>query len=86
MLWLVGQLPDDSAFAASLAGGAKYRPWTLERRLQAATVNLLYAANSQRAGKRSKPLITPPKPRKARQQSRVVRVADVARKRRVAGR
>jgi hypothetical protein len=45
-------------------------------------VNLLFAANNQRAGKRSRPLITPPKPRKARHQGRVVRVAQVAAQRR----
>jgi hypothetical protein len=70
---LVGQLSDASAFSASVRGGPEFRSWTLANTLLAASVNLLHGANSQRAGKKSKPLIQPPrqKPKK-----RIMRVAD----------
>jgi hypothetical protein len=61
VLLLVGQLPTESAYSASVRGGAEFRPWTPPLYLMAAVVNLLAAANRQRAGKRgSKPLIKPP--------------------------
>jgi hypothetical protein len=69
VLWLVGQLPPGSAFAASSRGGPEYRAWTPDLYLQAATVNLLHAANRQRAGKKTKePLVKAPsdKPRERR--------------------
>ncbi len=67
MLWLAGQLPDDSALHASLRGGREFRPWTLANTLRAAVVNQLYAANRQRAGKKpGKALVKPPEPRRAR--------------------
>ena len=75
VLMLVGQLPDTSAFAASARGGPEFRAWSVATSLQAATVNLLHAANIQRAGKKSfKPLVSPPQ-RKA--PKRVVRVAEL---------
>jgi hypothetical protein len=75
VLTLVGQLPDTSAFAGSLRGGPEFRSWTMANSLLVATANMLYAANQQRAGKKSiKPLIKPPKKAKKR---RVVRIADV---------
>ncbi len=62
---LAGQLPDDSALHAALRGGREFRPWTLANTLLAATVNQLYAANRQRAGKKpGKPPVTPPEARK----------------------
>jgi hypothetical protein len=80
MLWLVGQLPQSSAFAASVRGGAEFRPWTSELYVLAAIANLLQAANRQRAGKRrSEPVVKPPQPKKRRQQ-RVLSVAEIQRR------
>ena len=76
VLMLVGQLPPEAAFRASMQGGPDFRAWTPTAYLQAATVNLLNAANRQRAGKRSSgPLIKPPtqKPK-----ARVLSIADIA--------
>lgn len=88
---LVGQLPEESALSASRQGGPRYRPWTLQNHLLAATVNMLYAANRQRGGKPTKTMpIVPPKPTvKARQQQRkgrVVRIGSLPSARKVAGR
>lgn len=44
----------------------------------AATVNLLHNANGQRAGKRVKPLIEPPK---KKVKPRTVRIGDILRRR-----
>lgn len=75
VLMLVGQLPDTSAFAASVKGGPEFRAWSVTNSLLAANANLLHAANTQRAGKKSfKPLIAPPKKQAAK---RVLRVADI---------
>ena len=72
---LVGQLPDTSAFAASARGGPEFRAWSVTNSLLAANANLLHAANTQRAGKKSfKPLIKPPKKQAPK---RVLRVADI---------
>jgi hypothetical protein len=80
VLWLVGQLSQSSAFAASTRGGAEFRPWTSETYLLAAVVNLLNAANRQRAGKRgSQPLVKPPQPVQKRQPL-VLTVAEIARR------
>ena len=70
---LVGQLSDASAFSASVRGGPEFRSWTLANTLLAASVNLLHGANSQRAGKKSKPLIQPPRQKPMK---RSMRVAD----------
>jgi hypothetical protein len=78
VLWLVGQLPADSAFAASSRGGAEFRSWTPTLYLLAAVVNLLNAANRQRAGKRSnQPLVKPPTAQRA---PRVLTVAEIVRR------
>jgi hypothetical protein len=80
VLWLVGQLPQTSAFAASMRGGAVFRPWTSELYVLAAIANLLNAANRQRAGKRSaKPVVEPPKPAK-KAPPRVLTVAEIQRR------
>jgi len=71
---LVGQLSDESAFSASVRGGSEFRSWTLQNTLLAASVNLLHGANSQRAGKKSKPIIAPPKQKPKRA---IVRIADI---------
>ncbi|HEY9417885.1 MAG TPA: hypothetical protein VIQ30_24260 [Pseudonocardia sp.] len=87
-LWLVGQLPEGSAFFASLQGGPRYRAWTLQNHLAAATVNLLYAANHQRANKKmKKPPIVAPKPTIAARarRGRVMRIANLPSARKVAG-
>jgi hypothetical protein len=76
---LVGQLDDTSAFSASCRGGPEFRSWSLQNVLLAAAVNLLHGANSQRAGKKSKPIITPPQ---AKKKQHVVRVADILARRR----
>jgi hypothetical protein len=81
VLFLVGQLSQSSAFAASMRGGAEFRPWTAELYVLAAIANLLQAANRQRAGKRSaKPVIEPPKPNQ-RKKARVITVAEIMRRR-----
>jgi len=86
---LVGQLPEGSAFFASIQGGAKYRSWTLQNQLLAFIGNSTYAGNRQRAGKPTKKLpIVPPKPSiKARrsQGRRVQRIAGLPSTRRIAG-
>lgn len=80
MLWLVGQLPQSSAFAASLRGGPEFRPWTVEAHVLALIANLLQAANRQRAGKRSaQPIVRPPKPAQ-KQKPRVLPVAEIMRR------
>lgn len=82
MLFLVGQLPQSSAFAASVRGGSEFRPWDAQLYLLAAIVNLLNAANRQRAGKRgSKPVVEPPKAGRSRK-PRVLSVAEIARRQR----
>jgi hypothetical protein len=78
VLKLVGQLPDDSAFAASIRGGPMHRAWDLHNRLIAAQVNLLHGANQQRAGKKARPLVQPPDAKKIK---RVVTVAEIAARR-----
>lgn len=79
MLWLVEHLPESSAFVASVKGGPKFRPWTLDNQLLAAAVNLLFVANRQRARKPARSLpVKPPQPERARQRRRrVVRVASM---------
>lgn len=77
---LVGQLPQDSAFAASMRGGAELRPWTLQLYLLAAVVNLLNAANRQRAGKRGNAqIVKPPKPQ-GNTKPRTLSVAEIMRR------
>ena len=76
VLWLVGQLSPDSAFRASQQGGAEFRPWTASTYLLAGVVNLLYAANRQRAGKKTRdPLVKGPA---AKPKARRVSVAEIA--------
>lgn len=59
-----------------MQGGTEYRMWTPQVYLYAAIVNLLNAANRQRAGKRtSGPLVKPPR---QQQKKRVVSVASIA--------
>lgn len=78
ILWLVGQLPPDSAFSASVRGGPEFRPWTPELHLIGAVVNLLAAANRQRAGKRGgKPVVKPPQVNRPKP-ARVLSVAQIA--------
>jgi hypothetical protein len=78
VLWLVGQLPPDSAFGASVRGGAEFRPWTPQLHLLAGIANILAAANRQRAGKRGgKPVVTPPAAKK-HTPTRVLTVAQIA--------
>lgn len=78
MLWLVGQLPPDSAFGASVRGGNEFRPWTPELHLLAGIANLLASANRQRAGKRGgKPVVQPPTAKK-RTATRVLTVAQIS--------
>jgi hypothetical protein len=88
-IMLAGQLPEGSAFFASIQGGARYRSWTLQNQLLGFIGNSLYAANRQRAGKPTKKLpINPPKPsikgRRA-QTRRVQRIAGLPSARRIAG-
>lgn len=83
VLWLVGQLPQSSAFAASVRGGPEFRPWTSELYVLAAIANLLQAANRQRAGKRTvQPVIKPPKPTKPqpKRPARVLTVEEIIRR------
>ena len=81
VLFLVGQLPMTSAYAASVRGGAEFRPWDSQLYVLAAIANLLAAANRQRAGKRSaKPVIQPPKPQRPQRPKRVITVAEILRR------
>jgi hypothetical protein len=80
VLFLVGQLPMTSAYAASVRGGAEFRPWDTQLYVLAAIANILNAANRQRAGKRSaQPVIKPPKPQQQRK-PRVLSVAEIMRR------
>lgn len=75
VLWIVEQLPAQSAFRASLQGGTAFRGWDQTVYLLAAVVNLLNAANRQRAGKRTRtPLVKPPS---SKPKARRVSVAEV---------
>jgi hypothetical protein len=75
VLTLVGQLPDTSAFAASIRGGPEFRSWHFSNAVLVAIANLTYGANQQRGGKKSiKTLIAPPKKQVKKQ---VLRVADL---------
>lgn len=86
VLWLAGQLPDGSAYTASLRGGAKHQPWTLENHLLAATVNLLFVANRQRARKPTRKMpVVPPKPSRRQRSGRVVRIGNLPSARKTAG-
>ena len=83
MLLLVGQLGPDSALAASQQGGPEFRSWTPQNYLLAAAVNLLNAANRQRAGKKSsKAIVQPPK---RKQKARVITLEQIARRQREQG-
>jgi hypothetical protein len=78
VLSLVEQLPTDSAFAASLRGGLEMRGWDPKMFVLAAIVNLLNAANRQRAGKRTRePLLKPPSRRST---PTVVTVAELTKR------
>jgi hypothetical protein len=80
VLWLAGQLPPESALHASLRGGSEFRAWTPTAHLLAGVVNLLNAANRQRAGKRTRdPLVRPPT---ARPKARVLNLAEIAKRQR----
>lgn len=75
VLLLVGQLSDTSAFAASVRGGPEFRSWSVTNSLLAANANLLHAANTQRAGKKSfKPIVEMPKKRVPK---KVLRVSEI---------
>lgn len=76
VLWIAEQLPPESAFRASQQGGPEMRMWTPSVYLFAAIVNLLNAANRQRAGKRGNALLV--KPPTKRMQARRVSVATIA--------
>lgn len=87
VLWLVGQLPESSAFVASVRGGQKFRAWTTEAHMLAGLVNLTFAANYQRAHKKpKKPPIVPPKPRASARARRTISIAGLPSARKVAGR
>lgn len=80
VLTLVGQLGPESAFAASYRGGSEFRAWTPTAHLLAGVVNLLNAANRQRAGKRTRdPLVKPPS---VKPKARVINLAEVAKRQR----
>lgn len=77
---LVEHLPHDSAIVARMRGGPEFRPWDTQTYLLASVVNLLNAANYQRAGKRAgKPLVRPPQKRvQHRRTTSVARVSQRA--------
>jgi hypothetical protein len=77
VLSLVGQLPPESAFGASVRGGSEFRPWSPQLYVLAAIANLLNAANRQRAGKRGgQPIVKPPTA-KQRTTPHVLTVAEI---------
>ena len=79
MLGLAGQFPPESALQAAKRGGYEFRMWTPQAHLLAAAVNLLNAANRQRAGKRTTgPLVAPPKKKAVRR----ITVAEIAKRQR----
>lgn len=85
VLSLVGQLPVESAFAASVRGGSEFRSWSPQLYVLAAIANLLNAANRQRAGKRSsKPVIKPPASKNKPVPTRVLTVAEIVRRQQAA--
>jgi hypothetical protein len=85
VLSLVGQLSQESAYAASVRGGAEFRPWSTQLYVLAAIANLLNAANRQRAGKRGgKQLIKPPESKTRPQPTRVLTVAEIVRRQQAA--
>jgi hypothetical protein len=66
VLWLVEHLPEDSATMAAVRGGPQFRAWTSQMYMLAAQVNMLYAANRQRAGKATRSgIVKPPVAKKA---------------------
>jgi hypothetical protein len=78
VLWLVGQLPPESAFRASQQGGPAFRAWTPTLHVLVGVANLLNAANRQRAGKKTRePLIRPPSPT-SKPKPRRISVAEIA--------
>jgi hypothetical protein len=87
VLWLVGHLPEDSAFIASMRGGQQHRVWTLQNHLLASVANLLFAANRQRAGLKTHSMpVKPPTPKTAKRQRRVIPIGRLPGVRRIAGR
>jgi len=85
VLSLVGQLPSESAFGASVRGGPEFRAWSPQMHVLAAIANLLNAANRQRAGKRGgKPVITPPSSTTRPKPTRVLTVAEIVRRQQAA--
>lgn len=82
VLWLVEHLPEGAAFYASRQGGTQFRGWTPQTYLLAGVVNLLNAANRQRAGKRTRePLVRPPGKQVARKVRTVAQIAAARRMR-----
>lgn len=82
VLWLIGQLPEGSAYQASLKGGGEHRAWPLDRVLLAAIFNALAVANYQRAqgkGKKPKPIEPPVITNKGGGRGRSKAAAHVAR-------
>jgi hypothetical protein len=78
VLWLAGQLPPESAFHASKQGGVQFRAWTPTLHVLAGVVNLLNAANRQRAGKKTRePLLRAPSS-STKPKARRVSVAEIA--------
>ena len=73
---LAEQLPPESAFRASLQGGPDFRAWTPTSYLLAGVVNLLNAANRQRAGKKTREALVKPPTQKPK--ARRVTVAEIA--------
>lgn len=85
VLSLVGQLPPESAFGASVRGGSEFRPWSPQLYVLAAIANLLNAANRQRAGKRGgKQVIKPPESKVRPKPTRVLTVAEIVRRQQAA--
>lgn len=86
LLTLITELPDTSAFAASLQGGRQYRGWGNDRYLSAATFDAIQVlafitarANGAKKAKEPEPW---PRPNKAVKQSKPRSLADVMAKRR----
>lgn len=82
VLWLLEQLPEGSAFHASLKGGLTHRAWTADRVLLAGIFNALQGANYQRGGgkdKKPKPINPPDVARQGRSGGRSRAAAYIAR-------
>lgn len=62
-LAIIGQLPEESAFVAEVRGGPEHRGWTLDRHLQALTLDAINMNTINTGNYRRRPQFEPfPRP------------------------